>query len=46
MGLMPHPERVVDPDIGPTDGQKIFQSLIQSLLSDSHIHDMSTIERS
>ncbi len=28
MGLMPHPERAADPEIGPTDGQKILRSLL------------------
>ena len=31
LGLMPHPERVVDPLLGGTDGQKMFESLIESL---------------
>jgi phosphoribosylformylglycinamidine synthase len=31
MGLMPHPERVVDPLLGGTDGVALFQSLIESL---------------
>ena len=31
MGLMPHPERVVDPLTGGTDGRGIFQSLIETL---------------
>ena len=31
LGLMPHPERVVDPLLGGTDGQKMFASLIESL---------------
>ena len=31
MGMMPHPERVVDPLTGGTDGRKIFQSLIETL---------------
>lgn len=31
MGLMPHPERAADPDIGPTDGQKIFRSLLAGM---------------
>lgn len=30
LGMMPHPERVVDPEIGGTDGQIIFRSLIRS----------------
>ena len=31
LGLMPHPERVVDPLLGGTDGIALFQSLIESL---------------
>jgi phosphoribosylformylglycinamidine synthase len=31
LGLMPHPERVVDPLLGGTDGVALFQSLIESL---------------
>ncbi|HEV2561407.1 MAG TPA: phosphoribosylformylglycinamidine synthase subunit PurQ [Rhizomicrobium sp.] len=31
LGLMPHPERVVDPLLGGTDGAAMFQSLIESL---------------
>ncbi|HKD47448.1 MAG TPA: phosphoribosylformylglycinamidine synthase subunit PurQ [Rhizomicrobium sp.] len=31
LGLMPHPERVVDPLTGGTDGRSLFQSLIESL---------------
>jgi phosphoribosylformylglycinamidine synthase len=31
LGLMPHPERVVDPLLGGTDGQALFQSLIEAL---------------
>ena len=31
MGLMPHPERVVDPLLGGTDGRKLFESLIETL---------------
>ncbi len=33
MGLMPHPERASDPSIGPTDGQKIFTSIMTHFLS-------------
>jgi len=32
LGLMPHPERVVDPLLGGTDGVALFQGLIESLL--------------
>ncbi len=46
MGLMPHPERAADPEIGPTDGQKIFQSLMHCIVTDSHIHEFAAIERS
>lgn len=31
-GLMPHPERAVDPLLGGTDGQKIFQSVFGALM--------------
>ena len=31
LGLMPHPERVVDPLLGGTDGVALFRSLIESL---------------
>jgi len=31
LGLMPHPERVVDPLLGGTDGRALFQSLIETL---------------
>ena len=31
LGLMPHPERVVDDALGGTDGRAIFQSLIETL---------------
>jgi len=31
LGLMPHPERVVDPLLGGTDGIALFQSLIEAL---------------
>ena len=31
LGLMPHPERVVDPVAGGSDGRALFQSLIEAL---------------
>jgi phosphoribosylformylglycinamidine synthase subunit PurQ / glutaminase len=31
LGLMPHPERVVDPLLGGTDGRRMFESLIETL---------------
>jgi phosphoribosylformylglycinamidine synthase I len=32
VGLMPHPEHAVDPDVGPTGGQPLFASLLSSAL--------------
>jgi phosphoribosylformylglycinamidine synthase I len=31
LGLMPHPERVVDPLLGGEDGKALFESLIETL---------------
>jgi phosphoribosylformylglycinamidine synthase I len=31
LGMMPHPERVVDPATGGTDGRALFKSLIETL---------------
>ena len=28
LGMMPHPEHAVDPDLGPTGGQHVFQWLL------------------
>lgn len=33
LGMMPHPERAVDPEVGGVDGQVILGSLIRSLAS-------------
>jgi phosphoribosylformylglycinamidine synthase len=33
VGLMPHPEHAVDPDVGPTGGQGLFASLFESALA-------------
>jgi phosphoribosylformylglycinamidine synthase subunit PurQ / glutaminase len=33
MGMMPHPEHAVDPDVGPVGGQPIFESLLSSVLA-------------
>lgn len=30
-GMMPHPERAADPDLGNTDGRLIFESLLQAV---------------
>jgi phosphoribosylformylglycinamidine synthase len=32
IGLMPHPEHAVDPDVGPTGGQGMFASLLATAL--------------
>ena len=32
LGMMPHPERACDNELGSTDGKKIFDSMIQSFL--------------
>jgi phosphoribosylformylglycinamidine synthase I len=33
VGMMPHPEHAVDPDVGPTGGQPVFESLLLSVLA-------------
>ena len=33
VGLMPHPEHAVDPDVGPTGGQPLFASLFEATLA-------------
>ncbi len=33
VGLMPHPEHAVDPDLGPTGGQPLFASLLTSAMA-------------
>jgi phosphoribosylformylglycinamidine synthase len=33
VGLMPHPEHAVDPDVGPTGGQALFASLLSHVLA-------------
>jgi phosphoribosylformylglycinamidine synthase len=33
VGLMPHPEHAVDPDVGPTGGQALFASLLEAALA-------------
>ena len=33
IGLMPHPEHAVDPDLGPTGGQALFASLLSAVLA-------------
>ena len=31
LGMMPHPERAVDPVLGPTGGLGVFRSLAEAL---------------
>lgn len=45
MGLMPHPERAADPALGKTDGEKIFRSVINSLLNTEHRNNQLVVER-
>lgn len=33
VGLMPHPEHATDPDVGPTGGRPLFESLLSSLVA-------------
>jgi phosphoribosylformylglycinamidine synthase subunit PurQ / glutaminase len=33
VGLMPHPEHAVDPDVGPTGGQALFASLLSHVMA-------------
>lgn len=35
LGMMPHPERACDPVLGSTDGKKVFESIIRSLVERS-----------
>ncbi|TPW34635.1 phosphoribosylformylglycinamidine synthase subunit PurQ [Oecophyllibacter saccharovorans] len=32
-GLMPHPENLTDPALGPTDGQPLFRSLVETFIA-------------
>ncbi len=36
LGLMPHPERAVDPLLGNTDGRRVFESVISSISAGRH----------
>jgi len=33
VGMMPHPERAAEPELGGTDGVKIFQSMVTALVT-------------
>jgi phosphoribosylformylglycinamidine synthase I len=37
VGLMPHPEHAVDPDVGPTGGQPLLASLLETALAGAAI---------
>jgi len=41
-GLMPHPERASDPILRYTDGQKIFRSIIESVLNPEQVLSLTT----
>lgn len=32
LGLMPHPENTADPLLGPTEGRKLFESIVENLV--------------
>jgi phosphoribosylformylglycinamidine (FGAM) synthase-like amidotransferase family enzyme len=34
VGMMPHPERSAEPELGCTDGMKIFHSLVGAMAGD------------
>jgi len=31
VGMMPHPERSAEPELGCTDGMKVFQSMVGAM---------------
>ena len=31
LGMMPHPERAAEPELGMTDGAKVFHSLVSAM---------------
>jgi phosphoribosylformylglycinamidine synthase len=33
LGMMPHPERVIEPAHGKTDGRRLFEGLLEGLLA-------------
>jgi phosphoribosylformylglycinamidine synthase I len=46
LGMMPHPERASDPVLKHTDGEKIFESMIQSINSQFQVINNLISERS
>jgi len=45
LGLMPHPERAADPVLRHTDGQKIFESIIESFTGTERTAESISMER-
>jgi phosphoribosylformylglycinamidine synthase len=45
LGLMPHPERAADPSLRHTDGQKMFNSIIQSFTGTERTPEILSLER-
>ena len=45
IGLMPHPERAADPVLRHTDGQKIFESIIESFTGTERTAESISMER-
>ena len=41
LGMMPHPERACDPLLGNTDGQKFFQSVVESFVVHEFVNNLS-----
>ena len=33
VGLMPHPERAAEPELGSADGRRVFEALLRALVS-------------
>ena len=33
LGMMPHPERAIESELGGTDGRALFESAVQALVS-------------
>lgn len=44
LGMMPHPERASDPLLGHTDGQRVFASIIESVVSRVAGHSLISAE--
>jgi phosphoribosylformylglycinamidine synthase subunit PurQ / glutaminase len=45
LGLMPHPEHAVDPDLGPTGGQQVLQWLLTAAGDHALAGDGAAVER-